>query len=93
MTKPIILTEEQRKALNKLWWIYGNSGKKCTLFNHKLIQGFLEASEDRREDYIQGKINIIENRGQEYADKNAITDECLYAVSKVIDSPIKKATE
>ena len=85
MSKKITLTEEQRKALNKLWWIYGNSGKKCTLFNHKLIQGFVEAGEDRRNDYANTNKNIEEKYGKEYAIKNGITDECLEAVKTALN--------
>lgn len=81
----IELTEDQREELEKLWWVYGNSGKKCTLQNHKLIQGFLHYGEDRREVYIQGNENMRERFGDEYVEKHGLTQECLDKVNEIID--------
>jgi hypothetical protein len=41
----IELSDVQRKALEDLWFIFGNDGKKSGLSNHKFIQGFLERNE------------------------------------------------
>lgn len=43
------LTYEQRKALENLWFEYGNNGPKHTWGNHKFIQGMLERGEDDRD--------------------------------------------
>jgi len=38
----IKLNSSQKGELERLWFIYGNGGKKHTMGNHKFIQGFLE---------------------------------------------------
>lgn len=76
----INLSKEQVKKLNRLWFIFGNSGKKETLFNHKYIQGFLEANEDRKEPYLQG-IERLKERG---ISNMAITQECIDEVEKIV---------
>ncbi len=81
----INLTKSQKEKLRELWFIYGNSGVKCTLLNHKLIQGFVEYNEDRREDYKNANKNIEDSRGKEFAINNGITQECLNAISNIID--------
>lgn len=81
------LTEKQLEAFRKLWFVYGNHGKKCTPGNHSLVQGFYQYHEDRRDFYLEGKKNMAERFGQEYADKNGITDECLNAVNEVLANP------
>lgn len=45
------LTKEQRRALEELWFEYGNGGPKHTHGNHKFIQGILERGEDDRKFY------------------------------------------
>ena len=42
----IVLSEQQREKLEKLWFIYGNNGKKHTHHNHRFIQNILEHGED-----------------------------------------------
>lgn len=88
MSKKIVLTHEQKSELKRLWFIYGNEGEKSTLFNHKLIQGFVEHSEDRREDYADVNKNLIERyTGTHLNYKDfMITQDCLDAVSKIIDT-------
>lgn len=81
------LTEKQVAAFYKLWWIYGNDGKKCTLFNHKLVQGFYEHRENRIEAYREGNKNMIERRGKEYAEKNGVTEECIKACEDILNNP------
>ena len=67
----IILTHEQHMALNKLWHIYGNYGKKATHCNHRFIQNFLEHGEDTEEFYRSSP------RGD-------LTDECVEAVRNIL---------
>lgn len=74
------LTENQTEELKKLWFVYGNSGKKSTLFNHKYIQGFLEVGEDRKEPYLNG-IENLKGRGLLH---EAITIECIEKVEKIV---------
>lgn len=41
--------DENRKELERLWFVYGNNGPRHTWGNHKFIQGLLERGEDERE--------------------------------------------
>ena len=86
MIKQLNLTDKQRLAFNKIWFIYGNNGKKCTLFNHKLIQGFCEYSENRIEFYREGNKNLIFKYGEEYAEKNGVTEECIAACQEILNN-------
>lgn len=45
------ITGEQRWKLNRLWFIYGNRGKKHNHANHRFIQCLLEEGKDEREFY------------------------------------------
>ena len=72
MKNKTTLTDEQRKALNKLWHIYGNHGKKVTHCNHRFIQNFLEHGEDTREFYLSST-------------KNDLTKECIDEVDKILN--------
>jgi hypothetical protein len=87
MENEIVLTESQLKRFEKLWWIYGNDGKKCTLFNHKLVQGFYQYKENRIEAYRQGNKNMAERFGKAYAEKNGVTEECIEACLDVLNNP------
>lgn len=87
MEKEIMLTESQIERFRKLWWVYGNSGKKCTLFNHKLVQGFYEYRENRIAAYRQGNKNMKRNYGQAYVDKNGVTEECISACEEILNTP------
>jgi len=44
----INLTQEQKKKLELLWFVYGNYGKKHSDGNHRFIQNLLEKGEDYR---------------------------------------------
>lgn len=57
--KTIELTEEQRYNLEKLWFIYGNHGKKHTHRSHRFIQCFLEQGEDTR-GFFKPDLEVIE---------------------------------
>jgi len=81
------LTESQLKRFEKLWFVYGNSGSKCTLFNHKLVQGFYESRENRIDAYRDGNKNMAERWGKEYAEKNGVTEECIEACLKILNTP------
>lgn len=85
MTTP--LTESQKERFKKLWFIFGNNGKKCTLFNHKLVQGFYEYGENRIEAYRQGNENMAEKYDAEYVFKNGVTEECIAACQEILDNP------
>jgi len=74
------LTKKQQRKLQKLWFEYGNNGRKSTMFNHKYIQGFLEYGEDRKEPYLDG-IEELKKKGFE---KDAITQECITEVEKIV---------
>jgi hypothetical protein len=90
------LTKEQMEAFKKLWFIYGNNGKKHTLFNHKAIQGFLEANENRLEVYSENRkktiredLKNIQNQIESYW----LTDECKLVCEYVLKSDFKNAFE
>lgn len=87
------LSEEQKKAFEKMWFIYGNDGKKCTHLNHKLIQGFIEHNEDRREAYSEGYNNMVERFGIEYANRHAATKECFEICDLILSNKISEAIE
>lgn len=91
----MILTEDQIKAFERVWFIYGNDGRKCTFLNHKLVQGFYEHKENRIQPYTEGYANMVDRHGKEYADKHGITKECVEVceliLSNQIDLAIKKA--
>jgi len=87
MENEITLTESQLKRFSKLWFVFGNNGKKCTLLNHKLVQGFYEYKENRIEAYIDGNKNMADKFGEEYADKNGVTEECIKACQDILDTP------
>lgn len=83
----INLTEKQKKEFERIWFIFGNGGKKCTLFNHKLVQGFYEYNENRIEAYRDGNKNITEQYGEEYAKNNGVTEECISACEEILNNP------
>jgi len=89
MENELVLTEKQIKEFGRIWFIFGNDGKKCTLFNHKLVQGFYQYRENRINDYRHGKKNMIENPslGKEYAEKNGVTEECIAACELILSNP------
>ena len=47
--KRVEVTDEQRRELERLWFIYGNYGPRHTMENHYFIQGFLERGQDERD--------------------------------------------
>lgn len=87
------LSTEQKQAFKKVWFIYGNKGRKCTLLNHKLIQGFLHYNKDRREAYIEGNKNMKENLDEEQYSRSKLTDECLKVINLILDHNIDQALD
>jgi DNA-binding PadR family transcriptional regulator len=47
--KRVEVTDEQRRQLERLWFIFGNYGPEHTMENHYFIQGFLERGQDERD--------------------------------------------
>ena len=47
--RPAAVTDEQRRQLERLWFVYGNYGPRTTPGNHQFIQGFLERGQDERD--------------------------------------------
>ena len=88
MENKITLSESQKKRLEKLWFIYGNGGKYHTMGNHKLIQGFYQYNEDRREIYTNPENHVrIKAIGKKYWDEWRVTDDCLNAVNEILANP------
>lgn len=80
------LTDKQRKELERLWFIYGNSGPKSTKGNHGYIQGFLEYGEDRKDFYRDGEANLKEKGFiKDVLQKYRLTEECVEAVERVLN--------
>jgi len=77
------LTENQIKELTKLWFIYGNNGKKHTHHNHRYIQNFLEHGEDTEEFYKSANKTRTLKAGINW-DTIELTDECVNAVKFIL---------
>lgn len=87
-TYPVTLTPEQKSALRKLWWIYGNGGPKSTKGNHSFIQGLIEYNENRKTFYVNGIQNMRDNGVPESKIGSlAITQECIDEVEKILNNP------
>ena len=70
---PVALTPEQRERLERLWFYYGNYGRKTTPGNHSFIQRLLENGVDERPLY------------NKRTPKSEIpTVECVKAVESII---------
>ena len=80
------LSQKQKECFEKLWFIYGNNGRKCTMLNHKLIQGFIEYNEDRRDAYQYAK-SRLEGKGYN------LTMECWNVVNLVLENKLNEAIE
>lgn len=87
----INLTETQRKALLKLWFIYGNDGAKHTYHNHRYIQNILEHGEDTEQFYREADraaLAEIKSNPEEYHQGYShieLTDECVNAVKEILN--------
>ncbi|HMG82792.1 MAG TPA: hypothetical protein VK559_07135 [Ferruginibacter sp.] len=71
----VVLTDTQKKQLEKLWFIYGNGHKKHTLGNHRFIQRLLECNDDARKLFVNGNSVL-----------NKLTSECQLEVDKILDN-------
>lgn len=69
------MDSEKRRALENLWFTFGNNGSKHTWGNHKFIQGLLERGDDDRE--------FFRRRGR-IAGFLPLTKECEAAVDAVL---------
>jgi hypothetical protein len=82
------INEEQLKALNKLWFIYGNHGKKQSHSNHRFIQNIIQHNEDDRDFYLAADYSRYEKAG---VDINTLklTQECIDEVDKILNNERK----
>lgn len=87
MISPVILNDSQLNRFYKLWFIYGNHGRKHTRLNHTLVQGFYEHHENRIESCREGNKNLADKYGQKYADENGVTEECIVACEEILNTP------
>ena len=71
----ITLTQDQRNELHKLWFIYGNNGKKHSHCNHRFIQNILEHGEDTESFYKKSP-------------KNDLTQDCIKEVREILSRNI-----
>lgn len=81
----IALSEEQLKKLNKLWFIYGNKGKKHTHYNHRYIQNLLEKNENDEEHYANIDYTKHIERGINLS-KVILTEECIQEVNEILNN-------
>lgn len=87
MENELELTESQIKRFEKLWFIYGNHGKKSTHLNHKLVQGFYQYRENRIEVYRDGNKNYTDKYGEDYTKEHGVTEECIAACEEILNNP------
>lgn len=90
------LTLGQKDLFESAWFVYGNGGRKSTLLNHKLIQGFVQYGEDRREAYSHAEENMKERYTPEEFErvKNQLpTEECFKFCDLVLEGNLLKAQE
>jgi hypothetical protein len=85
--KKYTLTEDQKKGLMKLWFIYGNRGKKHSHGNHRFIQCILEHGEDEREFYRNMDLSRMVKAGVD-PNTQKITQECIDKVDEVLKANI-----
>jgi hypothetical protein len=79
----INVTKEQHDKLYKLWFVYGNNGKKHTHQNHRFIQNILEHNEDSREFYLNSDRTKTSQLGRDWS-KIELTQECIDAVDEIL---------
>lgn len=79
----IHLTETQRTQLEKLFFIYGNKGRKHTHHNHRFIQNIIEHGQDTEQFYRDADLELTQRAG---IDLNTIklTDDCVKAVRDIL---------
>ncbi len=70
----VLLFSDKIEQLQKIWFMFGNHGKKTTNGNHKLIQHLLEENGDAFE-LIKRDINFY---------KKDVSDECLGSVIRIL---------
>ena len=69
------MNQAQRKALERLWFVFGNHGPKHTWGNHKFIQILIERGEDDRE-FFRQPARITTHK--------PLTKECETAVDEIL---------
>jgi hypothetical protein len=79
------ITQEQRTQLEKLWFVFGNNGKKHTHHNHRFIQNFLERGEDTEKFYRNADKKRTVKAGIDW-EVIKLTDECVNAVRLVLNN-------
>jgi hypothetical protein len=80
----VTINEAQKRALERLWFIYGNRGSKHTDLNHKYIQGFVQYNEDREEALLSADFSAYLATGRNI-DKIKLTQECIDAVKAALE--------
>lgn len=78
------ITEDQKKKLMKLWFVYGNNGKKHTHHNHRYIQNFIEHDEDTEDFYRKADKSRTKKAGIDWSTVQ-LTEECVEAVKQILN--------
>ena len=84
MAKLVEITDDQRQELMRIWFVFGNNGKKHTHHNHRYIQNFIEHNEDTEHFYRNADRTNSNKAGIDWATVG-LTNECVEAVHNVLN--------
>jgi hypothetical protein len=84
MAKLVEITDDQRQELMRIWFVFGNNGKKHTHHNHRYIQNFIEHNEDTEHFYRNADRTNSDNAKIDW-NTVGLTDECVEAVHNVLN--------
>lgn len=83
----VVIDNDQRKELERLWFIYGNGGEKSNFAQHKFIQWILEQDEYDPKTLSTARASKM---AKMCAPKNnfnnyRLSEECISAVKAVLN--------
>lgn len=83
----MILTLERKRRLEKLWFIYGNNGKKHTKGNHRMIQLFLEEYKiGENVEHRYKKHKKFFSKKPSIGNKKGLTAECTKQIESIFQT-------
>jgi anti-sigma factor ChrR (cupin superfamily) len=81
--KLVKITDDQRQELMRIWFVFGNNGKKHTHHNHRYIQCLIENNEDTEHFYRNADFTNSD-RAKIPRETIVLTDECVTAVKNIL---------
>ena len=92
MNIPIALREDQFRAMEKLWHIYGNHGPKSNHNQHRFIQTILEKGTYDKRWLVQTR--RMQNAAMQISPKSnfndyLVSEECVEKVDEIINTIVK----